>query len=156
MTLAEILATFPTGSEERLEALAEWRQTQDRLAVHVRDTKPAVTKPSATKPNHVDSLSHVVGATYQQRREWEDRKAAAERQHEAEAASAIRARLKRVVDLTHARLEAVADPKARAAKMVRLREIQASLAANKDPKTLAIISHSFSEIEARLVRVMAE
>jgi hypothetical protein len=53
-------------------------------------------------------------------------------------------------------LGAVADPKARAAKMVRLSEIQASLAANNDPKTLAIISQSFSEIEARLARLTAE
>jgi hypothetical protein len=53
-------------------------------------------------------------------------------------------------------VEAVADPKARAAKIVRLSEIQASLAANKDPKTLAIISQSFSEIEARLARLTAE
>ena len=33
MTLAEILATFPVGSDERLEALAAWRQAEDvRLA----------------------------------------------------------------------------------------------------------------------------
>jgi hypothetical protein len=51
---------------------------------------------------------------------------------------------------------AVADPKARAAKMVRLREIQASLAANKDPKALAVISRAFSEIEARVARLTAE
>jgi hypothetical protein len=40
--------------------------------------------------------------------------------------------------------------------MARLTEIQASLAANKDPKALAIISQSFSEIEARLARLTAE
>jgi hypothetical protein len=40
--------------------------------------------------------------------------------------------------------------------MVRLSEIQASLVTNKDPKTLAIISQSCSEIEARLARVTAE
>jgi hypothetical protein len=34
--------------------------------------------------------------------------------------------------------------------MVRLSEIQASLAANRDPKTLAIISRSVLEIEAHL------
>jgi hypothetical protein len=37
--------------------------------------------------------------------------------------------------------------------MVRLSEILASLAPNKDPKTLAIISRSFSEIEVRLARL---
>jgi Holliday junction resolvasome RuvABC ATP-dependent DNA helicase subunit len=66
----------------------------------------------------------------------------------------IRTRLKRVVDLTQARLRAVVDPKVAAAKLVRLSEIQASLAANKDPKTLAIISQSFLEIEARLARLL--
>jgi hypothetical protein len=101
-------------------------------------------------PRPVEPVSHVVGATHEQRREWEDRKAAAERQREAEAAAAIRARVKRVVDLTQTRSGAVADPKARAAKMVRLGEIQASLAANKDPKTLAIMRRAFSEIEALL------
>jgi hypothetical protein len=40
--------------------------------------------------------------------------------------------------------------------MVRLGDIHASLAANKDPKTLAIISQSFSEIEARLARLTSE
>jgi hypothetical protein len=38
----------------------------------------------------------------------------------------------------------------------RLGELQAALAANKDPKTLAIISQSFSEIEVRLARLTAE
>jgi hypothetical protein len=66
---------------------------------------------------------------------------------QARFAVPIRARLKRVVDLAQTRLGAVADPKARAAKMVRLSEIQASLAVNKDPKTLAIIGQSFLEIE---------
>ena len=108
MTLAEILSKFPVGSDERLEALAAWRQAQDRLAVHVQ---PAVTKPPAAKPHDVEPLSHVVGATDGQRREWEDRKAAAERQREAEAAAAIRARVNHAVELTCARVGAVADPK---------------------------------------------
>jgi hypothetical protein len=138
MTLAEILATFPVGSDERLEALAEWRQAQDQVAVQARETKPAAPKPQAAKPHHVEPPSHVRSATDEQRRDWEDRKAVAERQHEAEAAATVRARLKRVVDLTQARLGAIADPKAAAAKVVRLCEIQASLAANKDPKTLEL------------------
>jgi len=154
MTLTEILSTFPVGSDERLEALATWRQAQDRLAVQERENKPAVPKRTAPPKPIVEP--NVVGATGEQRREWEDRKAAAERQREAEAAASTRARLKRAVDLTQARLGAVADPKARAAKIVRLSEIQASLAANKDPKMLAIISQSCSEIEARLARLTAE
>ena len=103
----------------------------------------------------VEPPSHVA-ASDDERQTWERRRDEAQSAKEAEAAAAIRARLKRVVDLTQARLGVVADPKARAAKMVRLSEIQASLAANKDPKTLAIISQSFSEIEARLARLTAE
>jgi hypothetical protein len=99
----------------------------------------------------VEPPSHVATPD-DARREWERRRDEARSAKEAESAAAIRARLtrlKRAVDLTQARLGAVADPKTRTAKMVRLREIQASLAANKDPKTLATISQSFSEIEAR-------
>jgi hypothetical protein len=40
--------------------------------------------------------------------------------------------------------------------MVRLSEIRESLAVQTDAKTLAIISQSFSEIEARLARLTAE
>jgi hypothetical protein len=154
MTLAEILSTFPVGSDERLEALAAWRQVQDRLVVQGRETKPAVPKPTAAKPHHVESLPHVRGATVEQRREWEDRKATAARQRDAEAAAAIRARVTKAVELTCARIGAVADPQFREAKMVRLAEIQASLAA-KDPKTLAVINRTLGEIEARLARLTA-
>jgi hypothetical protein len=95
------------------------------------------------------------GATTDNARQtWERRRDEAQSAKEAEAAAAIRTRLKRVVDLTQARLRAVVDPKVAAAKLVRLSEIQASLAANKDPKTLAIISQSFLEIEARLARLL--
>ena len=147
MTLAEILATFPVGSDERLQALAAWRQAEDRLAVHVRDTKPAVRGPTA--PPKPKAEPHVAGAPDQHRREWKDRKAAAERQREAEAAAVIRARVTKAVELTCTRVSAIADPTFRQAKMVRLAEIQASLAA-KDPKTLAVISRALEEIEARL------
>ena len=99
--------------------------------------------------------SHVA-ASDDERQTWERRRDEAQSAKEAEAAAAIKARLKRVVDLTQARLGAVANPKARAEKMVRLSEIQASLAANKDPKTLAIIGQSFSEMEAHLARLRAE
>ena len=153
MTLAEILATFPVGSDERLDALAAWRQGQDCLAVQERETRSAVPKPTA--PPTPNAEPHVAGAADEQRRRWEDRKAAAERQREAEVAAAIRARVTKAVELTCARVSAVADPKFRQAKMVRLAEIQASLA-TKDPKTLAVISRTLGEIEARLARLTAE
>jgi hypothetical protein len=155
MTLAEILATFPVGSDERLEALAAWRQAEDvRLAKEPAPFRIPTGKTLGRPPSVPVEPSSVT--TDDARREWERRRDEAQSAKEAEAAAAIRARLKRVVDLTQARLGAVADPKARAAKMVRLSEIQASLAANKDPKTLAIISQSFSEIEARLTRLTTE
>jgi hypothetical protein len=144
MTLAEILATFPVGSDERLEALAAWRQAQDRLSVQERETK------RTAPPKPVEPPSHV-GAIDGQRRDWEDRKAAAERQREAEAAAAIRARVVRAVELTFARVNALPDMSTRREKMARLAELQASLAANRDPKALAVISRTLVEIEARLV-----
>ena len=157
MTLAEILATFPVGSDERLEALAAWRQAEDvRLAKEPAPFRIPTGKTLGRPPSvPVEPPSHVA-TTDEARQEREKRRDEPERGKEAEAAAAIRARLKRVVDLTQARLGAVADPKARAAKMVRLSEIQTSLAANKDPKTLAVISRAFSEIEARLARLTAE
>jgi hypothetical protein len=94
----------------------------------------------------VEPPSHVA-TTDDARREWERRRDEAQSAKEAEAAVAIRARLKRVVDLTQVRLGVVADPKARAAKMVRLSEIQASLAANRDPKALAVISRAFRRLK---------
>ena len=157
MTLAEILAAFPVGSDERLDALAAWRQAEDvRLAKEPAPVKIPTGKRLKRPPSvRVEPLPR--GATTDDaRREWERRRDEAQSAKEAEAAAAIRARLKRVIDLTRARLGAVADPKASAAEMVRLRELQASLAANKDAKTLAIISQSFSEIEARLARRSAE
>jgi hypothetical protein len=155
ITLAEIFSKYPPG-DERLNAIASWRQTEDaRLA-----KDPPVKVPTGKRLGRPQSVlvappSHVA-TTDETRQTWERRRDEAHSAQEAETATAIRARLKRVVDLTQARLGAVADPKARAAKMVRLSEIQASLAANKDPKTLAIISQSFSEIEARLARLTAE
>ena len=136
--------------------MAAWRQAQDQVAVKERDTKPTVPKPTAPPKPNVEQLSHVGGATDEQRREWEDRKAAVEGQRAAEAAVAIRARVTKAVELTAARVSAVADPKFRQAKMARLAELQASLAANRDPKVLAVISRAFSEIEARPARLTAE
>jgi hypothetical protein len=157
MTLAEILATFPAGSDERLEALAAWRQAEDeRLAKEPPPVKVPTGKRLGRPPSVPVEPPLLVAATDDARREWERRRDETRSAKEAEAAAAVRARLKRVVDLTQARLGAVADAKAAAAKMVRLSEIQASLAANRDPKTLAIIGRSFSEIEAQLARVMAE
>jgi hypothetical protein len=66
--LAEILSTFPAGFDGRLEALAAWRQVQDRLAVQEQATKPAVPKSPATARPNVESLSHVGGAPDEQRR----------------------------------------------------------------------------------------
>jgi hypothetical protein len=63
--------------------------------------------------------------------------------------------VRHAMELTAARVGAVTDPKFRQAKIVRLAEIQASLAA-KDPKTLAVISRTLGEIEARLARMTAE
>jgi hypothetical protein len=156
MTLAEIFATHPPG-DERLAALAEWRQAEDaRLAKEPPPVKVPTGKRLGRPPSvPVEPPTHVATSD-DARQTWERRRDEAQSAKEAEAATAIRTRLKRVVDLTQARLGVVADPKARAAKMVRLSEIQASLAANKDPKTLAIISRSFSEIEARLARLSAE
>jgi hypothetical protein len=155
-TLSEIFAAHPPG-DERLAAIAVWRQAEDaRLAKEPAPAKIPTGKRLGRPPSvPVEPPSHVA-TTDDARREWERRRYEAQSLKEAEAAAAIRARLRRVVDLTQARLGAVADPKARAAKMVRLSEIQASLAAHKDPKTLAIISQSFSEIEARLARLTAE
>jgi hypothetical protein len=154
MTLTEIFARFPPG-DERLEALAAWRQAQDQAAAQERETKPAVPKRTAPPKPNIEPLSHVAGATNQQRRAWEDRKAAAERQRETEAAAAIKARVTQAVELTCARVNAAADPKFRQAKLVRLAEIQASLMAH-NPKTLAVVSRTLGEIEARLARLTAE
>jgi hypothetical protein len=62
MTLAEILATFPVGSDERLEALAAWRQAQDQVAVKERDTKRPAAKPRHVEP-HV-SKRDLTAACY--------------------------------------------------------------------------------------------
>jgi hypothetical protein len=155
ITLAEIFSKYPPG-DERLNAIASWRQAEDaRLAKNPPVKVPTGKRLGRPPSVRVEPPSHVA-TTGDARREWERRRDEAQSAKEAEAATAIRARLKRVVDLTQTRLVAVADPKARAAKMVRLSEIQASLAANNDPKTLAIIARSFSEIEARLARLTTE
>ena len=89
--------------------------------------------PSEQHLQPVEPPSH--GATTDDaRREWERRRDAAQSVKEAEAAAAIRARLKRVVDLTQARLGAVADPKARAAKMVRLSRFRRRWPLTRIPK----------------------
>jgi hypothetical protein len=148
MTLAEILATFPAGSDGRLEALAVWRQAEDaRLAKEPPPVKVPTGKRLGRPPSvSIEPPSHVA-TTDDARQTWERRRDEAQSAKEAEAAVAIRARLKRVVDLTEVRLGVVADPKARAAKMVRLSEIQASLAANRDPKALAVISRAFRRLK---------
>ena len=111
MTLAEILATFPAGSDERLEALAAWRKGEDELAQNPAPVKIPSGKRQARPPLvTVEPPSHVATPD-DARREWERRRDEARWAKEAESAAAIRARLKRAVDLTQARLGAVADPK---------------------------------------------
>src|SRR5580698_4908380 len=104
MTLAEILATFPVGSDERLEALAAWRQAEDaRLAEEPAPVKIPTGKRLGRPPSVPVEPSPHVAASDDARREWERRRDEAQSAKEAEAAAAIRARLKRVVDLTQAR-----------------------------------------------------
>jgi hypothetical protein len=46
MTLADILATYPAGSDERLNALSEWRRAEDaRLA----ENPPLVKVPTGKR-----------------------------------------------------------------------------------------------------------
>jgi hypothetical protein len=103
-TLAEIFATYPLG-DDRLAALAAWQAAEDaRLAkepppVKVQTGKRLVQPPSVS----VEPPSHVA-TTDDARPKWERRRDEAQSAKEAEAAAAIRARLKRVVDLTQARL----------------------------------------------------
>jgi hypothetical protein len=115
MTLAEILATFPVGSDERLAALAGWRKAEDeRLGAIPRPVKPPTGKQLGRLPSVPIESPSYVATTDHARREWKRRRRdEAQSAKEAEAAAAIWARLKRVVDLTQARLGAVADPKAR-------------------------------------------
>jgi hypothetical protein len=157
MTLAEILARYPAGSDERLVALAAWRKGEDeRLARNPAPVKIPSGKRQTRPPLvPVETTPHVPRSD-EQRREWENRKATAERQRKTEAAAAIRARVVRAVELTCARVNALPDRSTRREKMARLAELQTSLGANRDPKALAVISRAFSEIEARLARLTAE
>jgi hypothetical protein len=157
MTLVEILARYPVGSDERLVALAAWRKGEDkRLAQNPAPVKIPSGKRQARPPSvTVEPPSHVA-RTDNERREWEDRKATAERQRETEAAAAIRARVVRAVELTCARVNALPDMSTRREKTARLAELQASLAANRDPKALAVIRRTLVEIEARLARLTGE
>jgi hypothetical protein len=157
MTLAEILAKYSVGSDERLNALAEWRRLEDeRLGAIPRPVKVPTGK-RVGRPPLVPAVAATIvhPNTELARSAWSDRKQAADAQREAEAAAAIKARLKRAVDLTQARLGAIADPKDRMSKMARLSELQASLSSN-NPKTLAIIGKGFLDIEAKLARLNGE
>ncbi|HEY2530329.1 MAG TPA: hypothetical protein VGJ20_20725 [Xanthobacteraceae bacterium] len=101
-TLADILAKYPAGSDDRLNALAAWRKAEDeRLGVEQasREVKPPIAKRQLTAQSspHVDlPLAHAPSD--KARREWEDRKSAADRQREAEAAAAMRARVTKVAE----------------------------------------------------------
>jgi hypothetical protein len=155
LTLAELFARIPPG-DDRLAALAAWRRAQDRLKVV---TKPPPVKLTRNEPEppkiteHVETAPHV--AADEARREWEQRRDDAQAAKVADEASALRARVTHAVELTCARVNALPDPVARRAKMVKLGEIQASLM-GKDPKTLSLISGKLAEIETRLARLTAE
>jgi hypothetical protein len=153
LTLAELFARIPPG-DDRLAALAAWRQAQDRLKVV---TKPPPVKLARKEPpkitEHVETAPHVAGD--EARREWEQRRDDAQAAKVADAAAALRARVTHAVELTCARVNSLPDPVARRAKMVKLGEIQASLM-GKDPKMLSLISGKLAEIEARLARLTAE
>jgi hypothetical protein len=160
MTLAEILATYPAGSDERLNALSGWRRAEDaRLA----QNPPLVKVPTGKRLGRPPAVPAVIVDTNlpvpvgdEARREWERRRDEAERVKIANEATALRARLNRAVSLTVARINVLPDMSTRREKEARLAEIQVSLASHTNPKTLAIISQSFSDIEARLARLSAE
>ena len=91
MTLAEILAIFPAGSDERLEPLAEWRQAEDaRLGEEPAPVKVPTGKRVGRPPSvPVEPPSHVA-TTDDSRREWKRRRDDAQSATEAEAAGAGR------------------------------------------------------------------
>jgi hypothetical protein len=160
MTLADILATYPPGSDERLNALSEWRRAEDaRLAQNPPLVKVPTGKrlgrPPAVPAVIVDPDKPQVGAE-KQRTEWEQRRDEAERAKVANEAAALRARVDHAVSLTVARIKALPDMSTRREKEARLAEIQVSWASHKDSKTLAIISRGFAEIEFQLARLSAE
>jgi hypothetical protein len=159
MTLADCL-NLPVGSDERLRALEAWRREEDaRLAQNL----PAVKVPSGNRlvgrPPSVPAVAEMLPVPIdpaQTRREWERRKEASDAQREADQAVAIRARLKKAAALTAHRLNALSDIATKKEKLRRLAELEASLSAHKDPKTLIAISNGFVEIEQRLLRLTAE
>lgn len=154
-TIAEIFARFPPG-DERLKALEEWRKAQfNEGPAQAPSPLPPLPKDPLPAPSS-RPVGRPRGPDYEARREWEARREEAERQREAEQAAAIRARVTKAAELTAHRINALPDMSTRKEKMRRLAELQASITANRDPKTLAIISRSFSEIEARLARLTAE
>ena len=88
MTLVEILARYPAGSDERLAALAAWRKGEDeRAAQNPAPVKVPSGKRQARPPLAPVEITPHVPSSDEQRREWEDRKATAERQRETEAAA---------------------------------------------------------------------
>jgi hypothetical protein len=157
MTLAQILATFPAGSDERLNALAAWRKAEDeRLGANPPVQVPVGKRLLERPPKIPEEIARVFTNEGEARAEWERRREAAERQRGAEAAAAMRARVTKVAELTAHRINALPDMATRKEKMRRLAELQTSIMENRDSRILAIISRSFSEIEARLARLTAE
>ena len=152
MTLAECLKI--TDPNAKLAALAAWRKAEDeRQAKEPRPVKVPSGK-RAGRPPKVPAVAATIvhPNTELARSAWSDRKQAADAQREAEAAEAIKARIKHAVSLTQARLGLVADPVERHAKLVKLSELQASLSSH-NPKTMAIIGKGFLDIEAKLARL---
>ena len=156
MTLAEILSKYPVGSDERLNALAEWRKSEDeRLGAN-----PPVRVPTGKRVGRPPSVPAVIAQTLpvpvdeaERRRTWERRRDEAQRIRDREQADAIKARVKKAVGLTVTRINALTDLETKRAKLRRLAELEASLVAN--PKTVAI-SRGFADIEARLERLSAD
>jgi hypothetical protein len=156
-TLAEILSRYPVGSDERLNALAEWRRLEDeRLGAIPRPVKPPPNK-RAGRPPLVPAVAATIVHPNSQlaRSAWETRRDETQAAKEAAEAVAIKARLKKAVELETVRINALANMSVKSEKLRRLNEIQASLM-TQSPKTLAVISKSLGQIEARLSRLSAE
>ena len=155
--LAEILSRYPVGSDERLNALAEWRRLEDaRLGAIPRPVKPPPNK-RAGRPPLVPAVAATIVHPNSQlaRSAWETRRDETQAAKEAAEAVAIKARLKKAVELETVRINALANMSVKSEKLRRLNEIQASLM-TQSPKTLAVISKSLGQIEARLSRLSAE
>lgn len=150
MTLADILATYPAGSDERLNALSEWRRAEDaRLA----QNPPLLKVPTGKRLGRPPFVPAVIVDTNlpvplddETRREWERRRDEAETKREREAAAAVKARVRKAMSLTVVRVNALPDMATRREKLARLAEIEVSLTTHNS-ETLAAISRGLTQIE---------